>query len=55
MSNRDAVLAKLTALEAELRHLGELLRANKGEELAAEFAAAKQARDAWLGRQEKAS
>lgn len=50
VSNRDAVLDKLAVLEAELHHLGELLRADKGEELAAEFEAAKQARDAWLAR-----
>lgn len=50
MSNRKAVLAKLAALEAELAHLGELIRAGKDEELAREFTAAKQARDAWLAR-----
>lgn len=50
LSNRDAVLDKLARLESELRRLKALIQRHDGEALMQEFAAAKQARDAWLTR-----
>jgi len=53
MSNGKAILAKLDRLEEELAAVREALESGDAERIAAMFASAKEARDAWLKRKGK--
>ena len=48
LANREALLAKLDALQSELAGMRRMLEAADGEGLLHAFAEAKAARDAWL-------
>ena len=50
LSNRGALIEKIDALQAELASMKEALTEEDGESLLKAFAAAKEARDAWLAK-----
>jgi len=50
LCNREPVLKKIAALQAELKRLSDALELGDGETLLKEFDAARQAREAWLGK-----
>ncbi len=53
LCNRDALIRQLDAMQDELQTMKQALLRGDGEQLLADFTAAKTARDAWLKRQER--